>query len=259
MASPTQCTWVWASSERWLRTGKPGVLQSMGSQRVRHDWATEQQTPVQQAESWSREGRQIGCADALSAMHAAQAQRIGVFISFCRTRWRRPCFLCVIAQPLSYSVESKRTPGGPLLCLEDEQNTEWERLVVFSTARPLEASWLPHQVLCWDLMLSSHFISPTVLWGRNHCPHFPHGETEDWRVESGAQVGGAQVFGRQHSLGWGAPGRPAWWQRASSLICLQNPQKDKTHGLTVMAQARVPRAGPQAALAPARVSEQRHA
>ena len=32
--------WVWASSGWWW-TGKPGVLQSMGSQRVRHDWATE--------------------------------------------------------------------------------------------------------------------------------------------------------------------------------------------------------------------------
>ena len=42
-ASPTQWTWVWASSEgRWW-TGKPGVLQSMGSQRVGHDWVTEQQ------------------------------------------------------------------------------------------------------------------------------------------------------------------------------------------------------------------------
>ena len=40
MASPTQWAWVWASSGRWWRTGKPGVLQSMGSQRVRHDWAT---------------------------------------------------------------------------------------------------------------------------------------------------------------------------------------------------------------------------
>ena len=39
MASPTQ--WVWASSGRWWRTGKPGMLQSMGSQRVGHDWATE--------------------------------------------------------------------------------------------------------------------------------------------------------------------------------------------------------------------------
>ena len=32
MASLTQWPWVWASSRRWWRTGKPGVLQSMGSQ-----------------------------------------------------------------------------------------------------------------------------------------------------------------------------------------------------------------------------------
>ena len=32
MTSLTQWTWVWASSRRWWRTGKPGVLQSMGSQ-----------------------------------------------------------------------------------------------------------------------------------------------------------------------------------------------------------------------------------
>ena len=41
MASPTWWTWVWASSGSWWWAGKPGVLQSMGSQRVRHDWATE--------------------------------------------------------------------------------------------------------------------------------------------------------------------------------------------------------------------------
>ena len=44
MASPTQWTWVWSNSERWWRTGNPGVLQSMGSQRVRHDWETEWQS-----------------------------------------------------------------------------------------------------------------------------------------------------------------------------------------------------------------------
>ena len=38
MASLTQWTWVWANSGRWWRTGKPGVLQSMGPQRVGHDW-----------------------------------------------------------------------------------------------------------------------------------------------------------------------------------------------------------------------------
>ena len=42
MASPTQWTWVWTSSGRWWRTGRSGVLQSMGLQRVRHDWVTEQ-------------------------------------------------------------------------------------------------------------------------------------------------------------------------------------------------------------------------
>ena len=34
-------TWVWASFGIWWWTGKSGVLQSVGSQRVRHDWATE--------------------------------------------------------------------------------------------------------------------------------------------------------------------------------------------------------------------------
>ena len=34
MASPTQWTWVWGNSGRWWRTRKPGVLQSMGSQRI---------------------------------------------------------------------------------------------------------------------------------------------------------------------------------------------------------------------------------
>ena len=43
MASSTQWTWVWANSERWWKTGKPGVLQSTRLQRIRHDWATEQQ------------------------------------------------------------------------------------------------------------------------------------------------------------------------------------------------------------------------
>ena len=41
MALPTQWTWVWASSRSWWWTGKPDVLQSMGLQRVGHDWATE--------------------------------------------------------------------------------------------------------------------------------------------------------------------------------------------------------------------------
>ena len=41
MASPTQWTWVWASSGSWWWTGKPGLMQFMGLQRVGHDWVTE--------------------------------------------------------------------------------------------------------------------------------------------------------------------------------------------------------------------------
>ena len=41
MASPTQWTWVWVNCRSWWWTGRPGVLQSMGSQRVGHDWVIE--------------------------------------------------------------------------------------------------------------------------------------------------------------------------------------------------------------------------
>ena len=41
MASRTRWTWVWANSGSWWWTGRPGVLQFMGSQRVEHNWVTE--------------------------------------------------------------------------------------------------------------------------------------------------------------------------------------------------------------------------
>ena len=41
MASPTRWTWVWVNSGSWWWTRRPGVLWLMGSQRVRHNWATE--------------------------------------------------------------------------------------------------------------------------------------------------------------------------------------------------------------------------
>ena len=48
MVPPTQWTWVWANSGTWWRTGNPGMLQSMGSQRAGHNWATAQP----QCRSW---------------------------------------------------------------------------------------------------------------------------------------------------------------------------------------------------------------
>ena len=40
MTSLMRYTWVWASSGSWWWTGKPGMLQSRGLQRVGHDWVT---------------------------------------------------------------------------------------------------------------------------------------------------------------------------------------------------------------------------
>ena len=41
MVSLTQCTRVWVNSGSWWWTGRPGVLQFRGSQRVGHDWVTD--------------------------------------------------------------------------------------------------------------------------------------------------------------------------------------------------------------------------
>ena len=41
MASQARWTWVWVNSRRWWWIGRPGMLQFIGSQRVRHDWVAE--------------------------------------------------------------------------------------------------------------------------------------------------------------------------------------------------------------------------
>ena len=59
MASPRRWTWVWVGSGSWWLTGKPGMLQSLRSQRDWHDWATElswlllnlEQVPIHQNHS----------------------------------------------------------------------------------------------------------------------------------------------------------------------------------------------------------------
>ena len=49
---PSQWTWTWANSKRWWVTGKPGLLQSMGSHRVRYDLVTEHQQQPTKSPSW---------------------------------------------------------------------------------------------------------------------------------------------------------------------------------------------------------------
>ena len=60
IASPTQWTWIWVNSGSWWWTARPGMLQSTGLQRVRHDLAAEMnwtelklQLPSPQFTCWS--------------------------------------------------------------------------------------------------------------------------------------------------------------------------------------------------------------
>ena len=57
MASLTQWTWVWVNSRSWWWTGRPGLLQSMGLQRVGQDWVAE----LNWTEQWMAATKMNGC------------------------------------------------------------------------------------------------------------------------------------------------------------------------------------------------------
>ena len=52
MASLTRWTWVWMNSGSWWWTGRPGVLQFVGLQRVGHNWATGLTWQIYLQECW---------------------------------------------------------------------------------------------------------------------------------------------------------------------------------------------------------------
>ena len=56
VASSIQWTWVWVISRSWWWTGRPGVLQSMGLQGVRHNWATELNWKLPDVQTGFRKG-----------------------------------------------------------------------------------------------------------------------------------------------------------------------------------------------------------
>ena len=60
MASPTRWTWVCVNSRIWWWIGRPGVLQSMGSHQVRHDWVAEL--------NWTKESKLIQQTSSVPAL-----------------------------------------------------------------------------------------------------------------------------------------------------------------------------------------------
>ena len=97
MVSSMQWIWMWANFGRWWGTGKPGMLQSMGSQRVQHDWATEhQQHTGRKKYMWIRGGsrKRLKYIFTLEAALQVSGERIDYLVngagkidSLCREKW----------------------------------------------------------------------------------------------------------------------------------------------------------------------------
>ena len=92
MASPTQGRWVWVNSGSWWWTGRPDVLWFMGSQRVRHDWATELTDRERERDRGKIRGREGGkgggkAEKVFSIKYYSQALEPDMVTCFCSHSW----------------------------------------------------------------------------------------------------------------------------------------------------------------------------
>ena len=206
MASPTQWTGVWVNFGSWQWTGRPCVLQSMGLQRVRHDWATWTEL------NWI-----------LLALH---------FLGM--TFWNTFTCLSPSHQPVKSSLASEtgciRQPQLPCL---------WECLV--QGAAPLCMLVLPDlpseacslqpcdQPCCCHRMgvLSERFALLGISVPRSRCPSFPEAGTrktkEPWITLPQTSLFGLQTVHLE--IFWVMTGTltyfPLWetgWEASTSLI-----------------------------------------
>ena len=93
--SLTQWTFVWINSGSWWWTVRPGVLQSMGSWRVWHNWATELNWSVDRG-TWLATVHEVTESDTTEHLSAAAGHRQGLLA--------RP--LCPSPTPRIYSNSS---------------------------------------------------------------------------------------------------------------------------------------------------------
>ena len=162
MASPTQWIWVWVNSENWWWTGKPGMLQSMGLQRVGRDWETEL--------NW----RKILSLEFIELLGCG----FRVFVKF---RNFYPLFICIFfylhLPPL----------GSPHICVLSCLNfsqVHWSWVHFFQSFFFFSVLFFMVLLLCFKIYLSSflqwpirckfhpmHFLFQTFLWGLHAATH----------------------------------------------------------------------------------------
>ena len=119
MASQTRWTWVWARSAIWLLTLRPGVLQSMGLQRVGHHWETELICwyikriclPMQEIQVWS-----LGWEDLLEKKMATHSSILA---------WRIP----LTEKPGGLQPWGHRRAGHNLATKQFSSRKDWSFLI----------------------------------------------------------------------------------------------------------------------------------
>ena len=136
--------WVWVGSGSWWWTGKPGVLQSMGSQRVRHDWATEL--------NWTDECK----GEAQSRWWHSQASAPGT------------CLLS-ISPPSLCSSCNQASPSTPANCLQGVLSwaSLWGCTLSCKTGRVVTLSssgqvFWNVRFLCCELSLTQYFENDLI-------------------------------------------------------------------------------------------------
>ena len=76
--------WVWVNSWSWWWTGRPGVLRFMGSQRVRHNWATELNWTDEWKTTWFCAKQEVKCQSILTCyinvlIHKCISQGLSIY------------------------------------------------------------------------------------------------------------------------------------------------------------------------------------
>ena len=136
MASPTQWTWVWASSRSWW-TGKPCMLQSMESQRVRHDWTTELNSVTLHLRAWSPRKS--------SYLHSIWGNRGSIYTAF-----GSDCGLVDLLLSIGWQIKSHI---GLLVQLVKNLPAVWDTWVrCLGWEDPLEKGKVTHvSILAWRI------------------------------------------------------------------------------------------------------------
>ena len=145
MASTTQWTWVWVNSRSWWWRGRPGVLQSVESQRVGHDWPTEL--------IW-------GCVCVCVCVH------VTVCVCVCVCVWLCVCVQLLssltLCDPMDYNL-----PGFSVHGVFQARIAEWVAISCFRrSSRPRDqtcVSWIcctgsqiPYHWAIWEAPVRHH-------------------------------------------------------------------------------------------------------